>query len=122
MRAKGRDIFDRNQNSALDIGTPLTVLHSTRDGRWHFVVSPTSSGWVRDDDIAFGDRDEILDYIKPKRFVVTVAPKSAVQVDGRYYDYVRMGVKFPLLLKVDSSAVVLIPKRGRGGKLTIGMV
>ncbi len=101
----------------LDIGTPLLVLHSNRDGRWHFVISPTSSGWVRDEDIAFGSKSEISEYLKPKNFVVTISAKSSLRVNGKYYDYVRMGVKFPILLKVNGRIVVIIPQKGDGGRL-----
>jgi len=38
-----------------------------------------------------------------------------LRVDGKYYDYVRMGVKFPILLKVNGRIVVIIPKKGDGG-------
>jgi hypothetical protein len=117
LKRRGEIYFDRNQNSALDIGTPLLVLHSNRDGRWHFVISPTSSGWVRDEDIAFGSKSEILEYLKPKNFVVTISAKSSLRVDGKYYDYVRMGVKFPILLKVNGRIVVIIPQKGDGGRL-----
>jgi len=117
LKKRGEIYFDRNQNSALDIGTPLVVLHSTKDGRWHFVIAPTSSGWVRDEDIAFGTKDEILDYLGSKNFVVTISPKSAIRVDGKYYDYVRMGVKFPILIRVDNSMIIVIPQKSSNGKL-----
>jgi hypothetical protein len=117
LKRRGEIYFDRNQNSALDIGTPLVVLHSTRDGRWHFVVAPTSSGWVRDEDIAFGSKEEILDYLNPKNFVVTIDAKSAILVEGNYYDYVRMGVKFPALLGVDKNIVIVVPQKGEDGNL-----
>jgi len=119
LKKKKQIYFDRNQNSALDIGTPLVVLHSTKDGRWHFVVAPTSSGWVRDRDIAFGSKSDVLGYIEPKNFVVTTEPKSAIRVNGKYYDYVRMGVKFPIILSVDNTTVILIPKRDESGKLVL---
>jgi len=119
LKKKSQIYFDRNQNSALDIGTPLVVLHSTKDSRWHFVVAPTSSGWIRDKDIAFGSKKEILDYITPKKFIVTTEPKSAIRVNGKYYDYVRMGVKFPILLSIDNTTVILVPKRGDNGELVL---
>ncbi len=83
----------------MDIGTPLLVLHSNRDGRWHFVISPTSSGWVRDEDIAFGSKSEISEYLKPKNFVVTISAKSSLRVDGTIMTMLEWGVRFPILLK-----------------------
>jgi len=40
-----------------------------------------------------------------------------LRVDGKYYDYVRMGVRFPILLKVNGRIVVIIPQKGDGGRL-----
>ncbi len=40
-----------------------------------------------------------------------------MRVDGKYYDYVRMGVKFPILLKVNGRIVVIIPQKGDGDRL-----
>ncbi len=58
-----------------------------------------------------------MEYLKPKNFVVTISAKSSLRVNGKYYDYVRMGVKFPILLKVNGRIVVIIPQKGDGGRL-----
>jgi hypothetical protein len=111
--------FDRNQNSALDIATPIAILHSSKDGLWHYGVGPTSSGWVRSQDIAFGDRDEILDYLDSKNFVVTTATKTPLIIQGKYHDYMRMGVQLPSLITIDDMTMVMIPQRNNEGKLLL---
>ncbi len=93
LKKKEQIFFDRNQNSALDIATPIAILHSTKDRKWHYGVAPTSSGWVRDKDIAFTEKKEIEDYLNTKNFIITTNAKSAVMVAGEYYDYLRMGVR-----------------------------
>ena len=117
LKKKNQIHFDRNQNSALDIGTPIAILHTSKDGLWHYGMSQTSSGWVRSEDIAFGEREEILNYLNSKNFVVTTAPKTAIMVGGDYYDYVRMGVKLPSILEVDDMTMVMIPTADSHGKL-----
>lgn len=112
--------FDRNQNSALDIGTPIAILHSTEDGQWHYGMGPTSSGWVKDSDIAFGDQKEIADYLDMKNFVVTTAAKTALLIGGKYHDYLRMGVRLPVIMTIDDMSMVLIPMRNEHGKLILG--
>jgi hypothetical protein len=111
--------FDRNQNSALDIATPLAIIHSSKDGLWHYGIGPTSSGWVRDEDIAFGDKEEILSYLKPSNFIVTTAAKTAVLIEGRYHDYMRMGVRLPLVTNNGSMSEVMVPQRDKKGKLLL---
>ena len=111
--------FDRNQNSALDMATPLAIIHSSKDGLWHYGIGPTSSGWVRDKDIAFGEREEILNYLDSKNFIITTAPKTALMIQGKYHDYFRMGVKLPYLMSIDEMSMVMVPQRDKDGKLIL---
>jgi cell wall-associated NlpC family hydrolase len=118
LKKKNQIYFDRNQNSALDIATPIAILHTSKSGAWHYGIGPTSSGWIRDQDIAFGERKEILDYIESKKFVVTTASKTPLLIKGLYHDYFRMGVKLPYVLTVDDMMMVQIPIRNsENGKL-----
>jgi len=94
-------------------------LHSTSDGQWHYGVGPTSSGWVRDKDIAFADKKEIENYLDSKNFIITTSAKSAVMVAGRYYGYLRMGVRLPYILGIDDMAMVLLPTRNKDGELIL---
>ncbi len=119
LKKKSQIHFDRNQNSALDIATPLAIIHSSKDGLWHYGIGPTSSGWVREKDIAFGDRDEILNYIDSKNFVVTTATKTPLMIQGKYHDYMRMGIRIPFLMSVDNMTMVMIPTRNKEGKLIL---
>ena len=111
--------FDRNQNSALDIATPLAVLHTSKNGLWHYCIGPTSSGWVRSIDIAFGDKDEILNYLNSKNFVITTAAKTALIIQGKYHDIIRMGVRLPSLMTIDNRTMVMVPTRNTEGKLVL---
>ncbi|HHD81639.1 MAG TPA: hypothetical protein ENK82_00810 [Campylobacterales bacterium] len=111
--------FDRNQNSALDIGTPLAILHATEDEQWYYGIGPTSSGWVRAENIAFGTKKEILDYLNTENFVVTTSAKTALLIGGKYHDYMRMGVKLPKLLTIDEMTMVMIPTADEEGKLVL---
>jgi cell wall-associated NlpC family hydrolase len=111
--------FDRNQNSALDIATPIAILHTTSDGLWHYGIAPTSSGWIKDSDIAFGDKKSIEGYLKSENFIVTTEPKTALMVAGSYHDYLRMGVRLPVIMTIDEMSMVLIPKRDKDGSLIL---
>jgi hypothetical protein len=117
LKKKNEIHFDRNQNSALDIATPVAILHTSSDGQWHYGIGPTSSGWVRASHIAFGTKKEILDYLDSKNFVVTTAAKTPVLIGGRYHDYMRMGVRLPSLLDIDDSTMVMIPIADEEGNL-----
>ncbi|MEA3418056.1 MAG: SH3 domain-containing protein [Campylobacterota bacterium] len=111
--------FDRNQNAALDIGTPLAVLHQTADAKWYFALAPTSYGWIRAQDIAFTTRKKMLAYAKSKNFVITVNPKNALFYKNRYDNYLRMGVRLPYVGRSVAYCQVQIPKRNSQGKLEL---
>jgi len=119
LKKSSQHYFDRNQNAALDIGTPLTILHISRDKRWYFALSPTSYGWIEAKDIAISSRREMLQVAKSKKFIITTNPKNALYLDDRYYDFVRMGVRLPLLDMAGDIANIAIPTRDSDGKLRL---
>ena len=117
LKKKHQIHFDRNQNSALDIATPIAILHSSEDGMWHYGISPLSSGWVRDSDIAFGSKKEIKAYLNSRDFVVTTSAKNSILVTGEYHDHLRMGVRLPLVMGIDNMIMVRIPTRDDNAEL-----
>ncbi len=127
LYARRNDVdFDELQNNALDVGTPVAVLHTSLDGQWHYVESAATPGWVRADAIAFCDLDGIKKFFTPEPFVVVIEPKTEIFLNsGRteFYDDVRMGTKLPLVEPEGYGALdvqtVLIPFRDSSGALTL---
>ena len=117
IKTKNQIYFDRNQNSALDIATPIAILHSSLDGAWHYGIGPTSSGWVRDMDIAFGEKKDILEYLDSKNFIITTSAKTPLLIKGIYHDYMRMGVRLPYIMSIDDTMMVRVPTRNDNGAL-----
>ncbi|MFH0854922.1 MAG: SH3 domain-containing protein [Candidatus Omnitrophota bacterium] len=111
--------FDELQNSSLDIGTPLVALHESRDGLWVYVYSPTSSGWVKKDKVAFCEFSDFKAFLGRSPFAVVVSAKAGIFQDPaltRRIGYVRMGAKFPLIGIASETATVLIPSQQKEGK------
>ena len=53
LYAQAYDVdFDELQNSALDIGTPVVILHRSLDGKWVWAESSTSVGWMKAKNVA----------------------------------------------------------------------
>ena len=68
----GDSDIDRFQESALFPGTPVAVLHASRDGRWRFVIAPNYVAWVQADALAEGTRDAVLGHgARQPQLVVT---------------------------------------------------
>ena len=99
-RADDRDI-DPWQESALFPGTPVIVLHESRDKGWWFVVSARYAAWIEKSRVALGARDEVFAYGKASPHLVVTGPKAQTvynpeepRVSQLQLD---MGVRVPLL-------------------------
>ena len=114
--------FDQLQNSALDVGTPVAVVHTSADGLWYYVLTAISDGWVEARDVALGDIHQVKEFAEDKDFVVVIKPKADIFLNEAmtgYYDYVRMGVRLPLS-GVDAGRVTVnIPVMDSEGKLAV---
>ncbi len=111
LYAKPFDIdFDELQNSTLDIGTPVVVVHTSRDGQWVYVVSKLSDGWITKDRVAMCSLDELKKNLSGA-FVVALRAKVDIFLDQgltEYYDYVRMGVALSSSFEEISQDVVQV--------------
>ncbi|WP_169303153.1 C40 family peptidase [Thalassotalea mangrovi] len=127
--------LDRFQETGAFPGEPLAVVHTSKDGHWHFVRSYNYRAWVQDKDLAFASRDEVQAFIDAKqRLIVTgdkvftaynpeLAQTSEVQLD--------MGVSLPLLSHKEygkyqlhrqnpyAGYLVNLPTRDANGKLQL---
>ena len=114
--------FDQLQNSALDVGTPVAVVHTSADGLWYYTVTAISDGWVEAKNIALGDIDLVKQFAQDRDFAVVIKPKADIFVNDamtEYYDYVRMGARLPLT-SVDAGRVTInVPVLGTDGSLVI---
>ncbi len=112
--------FDALQNNTLELGTPLLLLHRTRDLKWTYVRSPSSSGWVESRYIARCSPEALEDFIHPEHFVVILCPKADIYRNPALTyseEYVQMGVRLPLIEVEENAYQVLIPIRDSQGYL-----
>lgn len=102
-----RERIDRFQETALFPGTPIAVLHASRDGQWLFVASPTYKAWMHREPLAFGSHAEVLDFAGNARQRV-IAPH--LLVDGRQLD-------MSTAIAFASDGKAILPVRGNDGRL-----
>lgn len=103
--------FDTLQMSALDIATPLVVLHKTKDNEWYFVNSLRTDGWINKKNIVLCTKEQLNNYLNIDSFVVVTNPKCEIYLDEKltsYYDYARMGVIFPIKEKIKNQVIEII--------------
>lgn len=103
--------FDNLQMSALDIATPVAVMHKTKDKEWLFVKSPRTDGWIKKDNIVLCTKKQLDNYLNKKLFVVVTNPKCEIYFDEKltdYYEYARMGVLLPVKEKSNNQVIEII--------------
>ena len=66
----GERRFDMFNVCLLKIGKPVTILHPSRSGEYVLTLSDEAYGWVRSEDMAFGNEEAIDRFVNPDRFVV----------------------------------------------------
>ncbi|MGH8178272.1 MAG: SH3 domain-containing protein [Steroidobacter sp.] len=93
--------IDRFQESALFPGTPVAVLHESRDGEWWFIVSNLYAAWIEKRHVATGAAQSIFDYTRKAPYLVvtgatarTVYTPEQPAVSELQLD---MGVRLPVL-------------------------
>ncbi len=74
--APGSHRWDRWGIALLKIASPVTVLHRSASGEFCLVQCSIGYGWLRSDDIAFGNREEIAAFAEPERFVVSTEDRT----------------------------------------------
>ena len=114
--------FDQLQNSALDVGTPVAVVHASADGLWYYVLTAISDGWVEAKNIGLGDINQVKQFSQDNDFAVVIKPKADIFLNEPmtdYYDYVRMGMRLPLSSVDAGHATVNVPVMDADGTLSI---
>ena len=114
--------FDELQNNALDVGTPVVVMHESRDGKWLYVFDRMHRGWIEKDKIAFCSLDDVKMFIGSPDFVVVTASKGDIYRHPslmEWHDYARMGARLLHKGTAGSGAVrITIPVRRIDGNVS----
>jgi len=113
--------FDELQNSGLDLGAAVAVLHMSTDGQWAYVISDTDAGWVKSDSMVLSSAEEIRrqkDSNVPK--VIVTARRADLFLDEaltEYYDFARMGTRLaPGRGETANAYEVTLPSRAANGE------
>ncbi|MFC1485835.1 SH3 domain-containing protein [Candidatus Latescibacterota bacterium] len=115
--------IDQNMTAAVDMATPVALIHTSRDGRWVFVQTPRSLCWLPSEAVAFGTRETVRLFTEPSPPLVAVgdevtvyaSPESSVALGS-----LRMGDSLPLQTAGTEFCQVAVPVRGANGNVAVG--
>lgn len=114
----GSHRWDRWGIALLKIGSPVTVLHRSASGEFCLVQCAIGYGWLRSDDIAFGDPKEIQAYANPKDFVISTEDRTmffSTEKCEFAAGFFMMGNRMPLADK-NNPRLIVVPVRKTNGQ------
>ena len=86
--------FDYNQNSSININTPLIVSHYSKDKKWVYIRCSYAYGWLPVKDIAFVNWNFIKKF-KNNNYAVTIRDNLFIK-DKTVKTIVKLGTIFPI--------------------------
>jgi hypothetical protein len=132
FRAPGDTDIDRFQESALFPGTPVAILHTSKDGVWYFVMSLRYAAWIERQYVAEGSAEEVFGYVRKTPYVVVTGATARTVYTRERPELselqLEMGARVPLIADWPAdrpvngqhpytSYVVELPWRDRNGAL-----
>ena len=100
--------YDNVQDSTLEAGEPVAILHESLDQKYYYVRLYNLFGWIVKDDIAACSREQWLKYAAPKDFLVVTGRDYYTRVNGEDVFHL-MGAKLQLLQERKNRWQVLLP-------------
>ena len=88
--------FDYNQNSSINLNSPLFISHYSKDLGWAYVESSFASGWIKVEDIALVDKEVIKIFKKENNYFVAIKDNFPLYKSKIFKDYVKLGTVFPI--------------------------
>ena len=100
--------YDNVQDSVLEAGEPVAVLHESGNKKYYYVRLYNLFGWIAQEDIALCTRDEWMKYADPKEFLVVTGRDYYTRVNGEDVFHL-MGARLQLLQEKKNRWQVLLP-------------
>lgn len=110
--------FDALQETALNPGEPLAVLHFSANGFFYYVQSVNYSGWISKYDIGFTDKNTWMKYVDPDKFLVVQDKSMKIKTGGEYVEY-QLGARLPINNIQSDTYAVSAPTRNSAGNLAL---
>ncbi len=108
--------FDALQQTMLDPGEPVIVLHTSANGYFYYVQAVNYSGWVSKFNVALAEKKDWLAFAKPEKFLVVTDAAYTLKTAGENVLY-QQGARLPVDSVQGNVYIVLAPVRASSGVL-----
>ena len=109
--------FDVLQETSLDPGEPVAILHQSANGYFYYVQSYNYSGWISRFNVGLTDKRTWLQYAKPNDFLVVTDAKYVLHLGKNELLY-QQGARINLVKEEPALYTVEVPVRQPNGNLS----
>ena len=109
--------FDVLQETSLDPGEPVAILHQSANGYFYYVQSYNYSGWISRFNVGLTDKRTWLQYAKPKDLLVVTDAKYVLRLGKNELLY-QQGARINLVKEEPALYTVEVPVRQPNGNLS----
>ncbi len=94
--------FDLFQLAILPVGSPVVILHQSKNGKWYYIQSMIYKGWVKKENIALAkNKKEVFDYANSDKFLIVTESRIETEPNPFIKEIsnilFQMGEKIPLI-------------------------
>lgn len=115
--------FDNLQEASIWAGTPLYVLHFTKDKAWALVLTPDCYfAWINTNDFAYASENFIKKYSEAAKKGLIAITKTGLPIldsDNNFKFLSYIGSVFPLDKQNDANYEILIPVKDKNNNAII---
>lgn len=108
--------FDVLQETMLDPGEPVAILHQSANKYFYYVQARNYAGWIARTNLALTDRKTWLDYVNPKKFLVVTGKDLVIKTGSEQVLY-QQGSVLPIASEGPNNYTVTGPVRNKQGML-----
>jgi hypothetical protein len=90
------------QLTILPVGSPVAILHKSKNRKWYYVQSTICKGWIKAENIALArNKKEVFDYLKTDKFLIVTESRVETEPNPFIKEIsnilFQMGDKIPLI-------------------------
>lgn len=108
--------FDRMQETVLDPGEPVLLLHESLHQTFYYIQARNYRGWLSAADIGITSRENWQRFAAPRQFLTVIGKEYLVSAGGLSQRY-QQGSVLLLLSQDDRTYTVQLPWRNADGQL-----
>jgi len=109
--------FDYVQNSGVHAGEPLFISHFSADGAWAWCETSYAAGWVKVDDTAIMDEEDIKEWHGYPLAVCTAEDFPVKDTDGIFRFYGKVGTILPVRSSYITESRIIVPVKDTDGMM-----